>query len=118
MTDSFLYTSPTAEISRPLIEQLTAEYHVRYGEYLGEPASPEMNRYPPERFAPPYGGFVLLHNGTLGYSRIYLTTAFLQPEAVGLYLKTGYTALFDATADPETIQILPFEKALSEDSVL
>lgn len=158
MTDSFLYTSPTAEIARPLVEQLTAEYHNRYGEYFGEPASAEMNRYPPERFAPPDGAFVLLlrdgrpiaggafmrydettaefkrvwtddnHRrqglarrvlieleskaAALGYSRIYLTTGFRQPEAAGLYLKTGYTALFDVTADPESIQILPFEKHL------
>lgn len=159
MTDSFLYTSPTAEISRPLVEQLTAEYHRRYGNHFGESASTEMNRYPPERFAPPDGAFVLLlRNGTpiaggafmryddhtaefkrvwtdadyrrqglaqrvlvelesraaaLGYSRIYLTTGFRQPEAAGLYLKTGYTALFDVTVDPETLQILAFEKALA-----
>lgn len=48
-----------------------------------------------------------------GYSRIYLTTGFRQPEAVGLYLNNGYTALFDTAADPETIQKLPFEKLLS-----
>lgn len=47
-----------------------------------------------------------------GYSRIYLTTGFRQPEAVGLYLTNGYTALFDTTADPETIRKLPFEKLL------
>nr|WP_304655899.1 GNAT family N-acetyltransferase [Neorhizobium galegae] len=47
-----------------------------------------------------------------GYSRIYLTTGFRQPEAVGLYLTNGYSALFDTTADPETIRQLPFEKAL------
>lgn len=48
-----------------------------------------------------------------GYSRIYLTTGFRQPEAVGLYLTNGYTALFDRTADPETLRKLPFEKLLS-----
>ncbi|WP_082979455.1 GNAT family N-acetyltransferase [Labrys sp. WJW] len=45
-----------------------------------------------------------------GYSRIYLTTGFRQPEAAGLYLSTGYTALFDVTKDPETYGSLPFEK--------
>lgn len=30
-----------------------------------------------------------------GYSRIYLTTGSRQPEAVALYLRTGYTALYD-----------------------
>lgn len=45
-----------------------------------------------------------------GYSRIYLTTGFRQPEAAGLYLSTGYTALFDVTKDPEIYGSLPFEK--------
>ena len=160
MTDSFLYTTPTAEISRPLIEQLTAEYQSRYGSYFEEGgAQVEMNRYPPERFAEPDGTFVLLlRDGrpiaggafmrydettaefkrmwtdkdhrrqglaqrvltelenratALGYSKVYLTTGFRQPEAARLYLKSGYTALFDVTADPETVQILPFEKPLA-----
>lgn len=47
-----------------------------------------------------------------GYTRVYLTTGFRQPEAVGLYLTNGYSALFDTTADPETIRKLPFEKSL------
>jgi len=47
-----------------------------------------------------------------GYRRIYLTTGFRQPEAVGLYLQNGYTALFDPLADPETVRHLPFEKHL------
>lgn len=48
-----------------------------------------------------------------GYSRVYLTTGFRQPEARELYLRTGYSALFDLKADPESIQILGFEKTLS-----
>ncbi|MFT4249480.1 MAG: GNAT family N-acetyltransferase [Pseudomonas sp.] len=47
-----------------------------------------------------------------GYARVYLTTGFRQPEAVGLYLSNGYTALFDLAADPETVVHLPFEKRL------
>ena len=47
-----------------------------------------------------------------GYRRVFLTTGFRQPEAVGLYLSHGYTALFDLDADPETIAHLPFEKHL------
>ncbi|SEP67213.1 Acetyltransferase (GNAT) family protein [Devosia sp. YR412] len=47
-----------------------------------------------------------------GYSKVYLTTGFRQPEAAALYLKSGYTALFDLNADLETIQTLPFTKAL------
>ncbi|WP_065376041.1 GNAT family N-acetyltransferase [Ensifer adhaerens] len=48
-----------------------------------------------------------------GYSRIYLTTGFRQPEAVGLYLTNGYTALFDVEADPEVYKTLPFEKHIT-----
>jgi len=57
----------------------------------------------------------ILANGyldELGYERIYLTTGFRQPEAVGLYLGHGYTALFDPPIDPETPRKLPFEKHL------
>ncbi|MGV1791222.1 GNAT family N-acetyltransferase [Rhizobium lusitanum] len=48
-----------------------------------------------------------------GYHRIYLTTGFRQPEAVGLYLTNGYTALFDTSVDPEVYKSLPFEKDIS-----
>lgn len=48
-----------------------------------------------------------------GYERIYLTTGFRQPEAVGLYRGHGYTALFDEVTDPETPRKLPFEKHLA-----
>lgn len=48
-----------------------------------------------------------------GYLRVYLTTGPRQPEAKGLYLTTGYTALFDVAADPETLGgPLPFAKRL------
>ncbi|OBZ94633.1 acetyltransferase [Pararhizobium polonicum] len=47
-----------------------------------------------------------------GYSRVYLTTGFRQPEAIGLYLTYGYTALFDVDADPEIYKSLPFEKEI------
>jgi GNAT superfamily N-acetyltransferase len=48
-----------------------------------------------------------------GYTRVFLTTGFRQPEAVGLYLNNGYTALFDTNADPETYTKLRFEKSLA-----
>ncbi|MED7954407.1 MULTISPECIES: GNAT family N-acetyltransferase [unclassified Streptomyces] len=48
----------------------------------------------------------------VGYSRIFLTTGPLQPEAKELYLATGYTPQFDVGADPLTIGPLPFEKDL------
>ncbi|MGA6228137.1 GNAT family N-acetyltransferase [Streptomyces umbrinus] len=47
-----------------------------------------------------------------GYRRVYLTTGPRQPEARGLYLATGYTPLFDTSANPESIGPLPFEKHL------
>lgn len=47
-----------------------------------------------------------------GYERVCLTTGFRQPEAVGLYLGHGYTALFDEPENPETPRKLPFEKQL------
>jgi GNAT superfamily N-acetyltransferase len=46
-----------------------------------------------------------------GYVRIYLTTGPRQPEAVALYLATGYTPLFDPAA--ERTGPLPFEKWLT-----
>ncbi|MFF2041603.1 GNAT family N-acetyltransferase [Kitasatospora sp. NPDC058170] len=51
--------------------------------------------------------------GAAGYTRIHLTTGPRQPEARGLYLATGYTALFDLAADPLTIGPLPFQKHLT-----
>ncbi|KUM27259.1 acetyltransferase [Mesorhizobium loti] len=48
-----------------------------------------------------------------GYNRLYLTTGFRQPEAAGLYLNNGYTALFDTSVDPEVHGTLPFEKDIS-----
>lgn len=48
--------------------------------------------------------------GELGYSRLYLTTGFRQPEAVQLYLALGYRPLFDPSRDPALYRSLPFEK--------
>lgn len=47
-----------------------------------------------------------------GYTRLYLTTGNRQPEARNLYLKSGYTPLFDVTAAPEMLGLLPFEKVI------
>lgn len=157
MSDTFLYTTPLDPRAKPLIDELIYEYDSRYGNYFSdEGAAAELNRYPPEAFAPPVGNFVLLirdgeaigggafkfydertaefkriwtrsdlrrqglarqvlveleaQAARQGYSRIYLTTGFRQPEAVGLYLKYGYTALFDTKIDPEIYKTLPFEK--------
>jgi GNAT superfamily N-acetyltransferase len=157
MAELFVYTTPLDPRAKPLIDELIHEYDSRYGTYFNaEGAIAEMNRYPPEEFAPPNGNFLLLirdgetvgggafkyfdertaefkriwtrsdlrrqglarkvlaeleyQAARQGYSRIYLTTGFRQPEAVGLYLSNGYTALFDTEADPEIYKTLPFEK--------
>lgn len=157
MSDTFFYTTPLDPRAKPLIDELIVEYDSRYGNYFSEEgAAAELNRYPPEAFAPPVGNFLLLlrdgetigggafkrydaetaefkriwtradlrrqglarkvlvelevQAARQGYSRIYLTTGFRQPEAVGLYLGYGYTALFDVNVDPEIYKTLPFEK--------
>lgn len=46
----------------------------------------------------------------LGYTRVYLTTGFRQPEAQGLYLGLGYRPLFDPALPPELYATLPYEK--------
>ncbi|MCL7999258.1 GNAT family N-acetyltransferase [Brucella sp. 21LCYQ03] len=160
MADEFLYTSTLDSRAVPLIEALTIEYDTRYGNYFSdEGAAAEMNKYPPEAFAPPHGNFLLLlrdgqtigggafmryddetaefkriwtHSDLRrqglakkvlqelesqariqGYKRVYLTTGFRQPEAKELYLRNGYTALFDIAADPEIYGTLPFEKHIT-----
>ncbi len=46
----------------------------------------------------------------LGYTRVYLTTGFRQPEATSLYVTLGYRQLFDPAIDPALYRSLPFEK--------
>jgi GNAT superfamily N-acetyltransferase len=45
-----------------------------------------------------------------GYTRVYLTTGFRQPEAKALYIGLGYRTLFDPDLPPELYATLPFEK--------
>lgn len=47
-----------------------------------------------------------------GYTRVYLTTGWRQPEAVALYLAMGYTPLYDRSLHSEEIGRHPFEKPL------
>jgi len=157
MSDIFLYTTPLDPRAKSLIDDLIREYDGRYGNYFNaDGAAAELNRYPPEVFAPPVGNFLLLvrdgetiaggafktydertaefkriwtrpdlrrqglarkvlveleaQAARQNYERVYLTTGFRQHEAVGLYLRYGYTALFDVHVDPEVHKILPFEK--------
>ncbi|WP_159992410.1 GNAT family N-acetyltransferase [Roseomonas sp. 18066] len=160
MRDRIVSTTPTDPRAQPLVAALIEECDSRYGDFF-EPAGAvvELNRYPPEAFAPPHGHFLLLlRDGETigggafmryddetaefkrvwtrhdlrrqglastvlaaleaaaraqGYARIYLTTGFRQPEAVGLYRRRGYTALYDPTADLQALRKLPFEKRLT-----
>jgi GNAT superfamily N-acetyltransferase len=48
-----------------------------------------------------------------GNSTVVLSTGPRQPEAVRLYLRTGYTPLFDVNEDPATIVIHYFRKDLA-----
>ncbi|WP_223690502.1 GNAT family N-acetyltransferase [Leifsonia poae] len=58
--DRFVSVDPTDALARPLLEELAAEYDTRYGDFFGEPASVELNRYPAENFSAPDGTFLLL----------------------------------------------------------
>lgn len=53
----------------------------------------------------------------LGYTRVYLTTGFRQPEAVALYLASGYTPRFDPALPAEEIGIHAFDKSLVTEGV-
>jgi GNAT superfamily N-acetyltransferase len=63
-----------------------------------------------------YGGLVVAELERIalqrGYTRIYLTTGWRQPEAVALYLAAGYTPLYDRSLPSEAIGRHPFEKLL------
>ena len=64
MTDQVVHASPLDPRARPLIEDLIYEYDSRYGDFFDPGgAAAELNRYPPEAFAPPDGAFLLLIRG-------------------------------------------------------
>lgn len=61
MSDQIVSASSLDPRAKPLIEDLIVEYDSRYGDYFErEGAVVELNRYPPEAFAPPHGNFLLL----------------------------------------------------------
>jgi GNAT superfamily N-acetyltransferase len=84
------YDSSTAELKRIW----TASTHRRRG--YGRLVVAELERVALQR----------------GYSRVYLTTGWRQPEAVALYLAMGYTALYDPSLRAEDVGAHPFEKQL------
>lgn len=49
-----------------------------------------------------------------GYTRAFLTTGPRQPEAVALYLRSGYTPLYDRSLPPEEVGMHPFAKSLRD----
>ena len=58
-------------------------------------------------------GALEAHARERGYSRVFLTSGFRQPEAHALYIDAGYTGLFDPAGDPAAYGLLPFVKALA-----
>jgi GNAT superfamily N-acetyltransferase len=61
MSDEIVFSSPLDPRAKPLIEDLIFEYDNRYGDLFDrDGAVAELNRYPPEAFAPPGGNFLLL----------------------------------------------------------
>jgi GNAT superfamily N-acetyltransferase len=61
MSDQFIYASYVDPRAKPLIDDLIYEYDSRYGDFFErDGAVVELNRYPPEAFAPPHGNFLLL----------------------------------------------------------
>jgi GNAT superfamily N-acetyltransferase len=84
------YDPTTAELKRVW----TASAHRRRG--YGKLVVAELERIAAQR----------------GYARIYLTTGWRQPEAVALYLATGYTPLYDLSLPDEDVGRHPFEKRL------
>ncbi|MBO1739221.1 GNAT family N-acetyltransferase [Leifsonia sp. TF02-11] len=58
--DEFRYVHATDELARPLLTELEIEYDTRYGDFFGERASTELNRYPAELFSASHGGAFLL----------------------------------------------------------
>ncbi len=66
----------------------------------------------PPRAGPAGDGRTRGRRGQSRLPRMHLTTGPRQPEARSLYLASGYTPRFDATADPETIGPLAFGKEI------
>jgi His/Glu/Gln/Arg/opine family amino acid ABC transporter permease subunit len=62
-TFTFRTVRPDDPAAAPMLADLEREYDARYGDTLGEPASVEIHRYPPEQFTAPLGTFVLLYEG-------------------------------------------------------
>jgi GNAT superfamily N-acetyltransferase len=61
MSDVTVYASPVDPRAKPLVDDLIYEYDSRYGDFFDrEGAVVELNRYPPEAFAPPDGNFLLV----------------------------------------------------------
>ena len=61
---SVRHVSADDTLAKPLLADLEREYDGRYGDFFGERASTELNRYPASDFAPPHGAFlVILEDG-------------------------------------------------------
>lgn len=153
----FVVVAQDDPLAAPLLDELTIEYHSRYGDLSGTEYA-DMRTYPADQFAEPGGALIVGVSGGVpvaggafrrfdestaelkriwtasafrgqgfgklvvaelervarerGYRRVYLTTGPRQPEAVALYLATGYTALYDRALPPEQVGVHAFEKQL------
>lgn len=64
MSELFVFTSPIDPRATRLRDALIEEYNNRYGSFYDEEgAKAELDRYPPQDFAPPSGNFMLLIDG-------------------------------------------------------
>lgn len=61
MSDTIVQSSPTAPEAQSVLDGLIEEYGIRYGANSRPGGSrSEIDRYPPQAFAPPLGNFLLL----------------------------------------------------------
>lgn len=87
-TLTFRTVRPDDPAATPMLADLEREYDARYGDDLGEPASVEIHRYPPEQFTAPLGAFVLLYEG----DRLVAGGAFKPYDEHTVELKRIWTA--------------------------
>ncbi|HBQ6233936.1 TPA: GNAT family N-acetyltransferase [Klebsiella quasipneumoniae] len=114
MSEAFRDISPDAPELQPIISGLFAEYAARYGDYFSRDAEVELSEWylPPQGLAAKVVQELERRAVLAGYSHIYLTTGFRQPEAVKLYLSQGYEAQFDLARDPEEYSQPPYDGRL------
>ncbi|THG29837.1 GNAT family N-acetyltransferase [Naasia lichenicola] len=92
MSIEYVWTTPTDERARPLIDDLARDYDERYGDNDGIPSSYELYRYPAELFSPAQGGAFLL---LLEDGRTVAGGAYKRVDEVTAEVKRVWTARTD-----------------------